>query len=186
MNKWLLTAGLIGITGQALAADTVAPKVTASVAPGTYTSAQTFTLSATDNVDSAPKIYYTKDGSVPTTNSSYYKSGLKIKVVDKGVSRDLWLRTLAVDSSGNSRLQSFNYYIQSAPVVTPSVTAGSYTSNQSITLSVKDESDTAPVIYYTTDGTMPTTSSTKYVAGTKIAANGTSATTSTKTRIRLS
>ena len=184
MNKWLLTAGLIGISGQAFAADTVAPKVTASVAPGTYTSAQTFTLSVTDNVDTAPKIYYTKDGSVPTTNSSYYKSGLKIKVVDKGVSRDLWLRTLAVDSSGNSRLQSFNYYIQSAPVVTPSVTAGSYTSNQSITLSVKDESDTAPVIYYTTDGTMPTTSSTKYVAGTKIAANGTSATTSTKTRIR--
>ena len=145
MNKWLLTAGLIGITGQAFAADTVAPKVTASVAPGTYTSAQTFTLSVTDNVDTAPKIYYTKDGSVPTTNSSYYKSGLKIKVVDKGVSRDLWLRTLAVDSSGNSRIQSFNYYIQSAPVVTPSVTAGSYTVTwPTVTWSKVGGSGTAP------------------------------------------
>ncbi len=185
MNKWLLTAGVLGMTSQAFAAaDTVAPTVTASVAPGTYTSAQKFTLSVKDNVDTAPRVYYTKDGTVPTTNASYYKSGLTISVVDKGVSRDLWLRTLAVDSSGNSKIQSFNYYIQSAPVVTPSVAPGSFTSNQSITLSVKDETDTAPVVYFTTDGTLPTKSSAKYVAGTKIAANGNSATSYKTTRIR--
>jgi len=42
MNKWLLTAGLIGSAGHALAADTVAPVVTPSVAPGAYSSAQKF------------------------------------------------------------------------------------------------------------------------------------------------
>ena len=184
MNKWLLSAGILGMSSQAFAADTVAPTVSASTTPGTYTSAQKFTLSVTDNTDSAAKIYYTRDGSVPTTSSTYYKAGQSFSVVDKGIARDLWLRTLSVDASGNYRRQSFVYYIQSAPVVTPSVAAGSFSSNQSITLSVKDESDSAPVIYYTTDGTLPTKSSTRYVAGTKIAAKGTSATKYVTTRLR--
>lgn len=63
MNKWLLTLGLVGTAGQVMAAvDTTAPVVTASVAPGSYTSAQKFTLSIKDNSDSAPKLYFTRDG----------------------------------------------------------------------------------------------------------------------------
>ena len=182
MNKWLLTAGLIGSAGHALAADTVAPVVTPSVAPGAYSSAQKFTLSVKDSVDTAPKVYYTKDGTLPTTESALYKSGLTIKVVDKGVSRDLFLRTLAVDASGNIRRQSFNYYIDSAPVVTPSLAAGSYKGDKSITLSVKDETDTAPVVYYTVDGSLPGKSSPVYTAGTAI--NGTASSKSLDLRIR--
>ena len=68
MNKWLLTLGLVGTAGQALAADTSAPTVTASVTPGSFTSAQKFTLSIKDNSDTAPKIYFTRDGSIPTLN----------------------------------------------------------------------------------------------------------------------
>ncbi len=182
MNKWLLTAGLIGSAGQALAADTVAPVVTPSVASGAYSSAQKFTLSVKDSVDTAPKVYFTKDGTLPTTESALYKSGLTIKVVDKGVSRDLFLRTLAVDASGNIRRQSFNYYIDSAPVVTPSLAAGSYKGDKSITLSVKDETDTAPVVYYTIDGTLPGKSSPVYTAGTAI--KGTASSKSLDLRIR--
>ena len=182
MNKWLLTAGLIGSAGHALAADTVAPVVTPSVAPGAYSSAQKFTLSVKDSVDTAPKVYYTKDGTLPTTESALYKSGLTIKVVDKGVSRDLFLRTLAVDASGNIRRQSFNYYIDSAPVVTPSLAAGSYKGDKSITLSVKDETDTAPVVYYTVDGSLPGKSSPVYTAGTAI--KGTASSKSLDLRIR--
>ncbi|MBP8172432.1 MAG: chitobiase/beta-hexosaminidase C-terminal domain-containing protein, partial [Aeromonadaceae bacterium] len=175
MNKWLLTAGLLGMAGQALAADTVAPVVTAGVPSGTYTSAQKFKLTIKDSVDPAPVFYFTKDGSVPTTASTRY-TGQTITAIDTGKVRDLWLRTLARDASGNQRYQSFNYYIESAPVVTPSVAAGSYSTAQTFTLSVKDESDAAPVIYYTTDGTMPTKSSPKYVAGTKLTANATAKT----------
>ena len=178
MNKWLLTAGLLSLTGPALAADTVAPVVTAGVPSGTYTSAQKFKLTIKDSVDSAPVFYYTTDGTVPTTDSTRYKSQT-MTAIDTGKSRDLWIRTLAMDASGNKRYQSFTYYIESAPVVTPSVAAGSYSSAQSFTLSVKDETDTAPVIYYTTDGTMPTKSSTKYVAGTKLSTG-----TASKLRLR--
>ncbi len=175
MNKWLLTLGLVGSAGQALAADTIAPTVTASVAPGNFTSAQTFTLSIKDNSDTAPLIYYTRDGSAPTKDSSVYKKGQKFTAVDKGVARDLFLRTLAVDKSGNVRRQSFSYYVDSAPVVTPSKPAGKYSGSQSITLSVKDESDAAPVIYYTTDGTAPNKSSPVYKSGTAIKALASSA-----------
>ena len=174
-NKWLLIAGLMGSTGQVLAAaDTVAPVVTPSVSVGSYTSAQKFTLAVADNVDNSPKVYYTRDGSAPTTASTVYKAGQSFTVVDKGIVRDLWLRTLSVDASGNTRRQSFVYYINSAPVVTPSKAAGTYTGTQLITLNVQDESDTAPVIYYTTDGTLPTKTSAVYNAGTPITASATS------------
>lgn len=169
-TKLLLLAGMVGTALQAMAADTTAPVVTASVAPGTYTSAQKFTLSVTDNTDSAPKVYYTKDGSAPGTSSSLYKSGQRFLAVDKGIARDLWVRTLAMDATGNSRRQSFIYYIESAPVVTPSLPAGNYIGTQSITLTAADESDASPIIYYTTDGSIPTKSSAVYQAGTAITA----------------
>ena len=63
MNKWLLTAGLIGTATQALAvADTTAPTVSASVKSGTYTVAQSVKLAIKDNVDLKPNLYYTIDG----------------------------------------------------------------------------------------------------------------------------
>ena len=184
MNKWLLTAGVLGMTSQAFAADTTAPVVSASTAPGAYTSAQKFTLSVKDDTDTTARIYYTRDGSIPTTSSTYYKAGQSFTVVDQGKVRDLWLRTLSVDKYNNSRLQSFVYYITSAPVVKPSVAAGSYVGDQRIALTAKDDVDAAPVIYYTTNGTLPSKSSTKYVAGTKIIAAGTSTTSYKTTRIR--
>ena len=175
MNKWLLGAGLIGMAGQVMAAtDTTAPVVAASVPSGEYTTAQKFTLSVTDNTDTAPRVYFTRDGSIPTTSSTRYQAGQTFTAVDQGKVRDLWLRTLAVDKYGNQRTQSFVYYMTSAPVVTPSVAAGSYSTAQTFTLAVRDDVDAAPVIYYTTDGTLPSKSSARYVAGTKLTANATS------------
>ena len=175
MNKWLLGAGLIGMAGQVMAAtDTTAPVVAASVPSGEYTTAQKFTLSVTDNTDTAPRVYFTRDGSIPTTSSTRYQAGQTFTAVDQGKVRDLWLRTLAVDKYGNQRTQSFVYYMTSAPVVTPSVPAGSYSTAQTFTLAVRDDVDAAPVIYYTTDGTLPSKSSARYVAGTKLTANATS------------
>lgn len=175
MNKWLLGAGLIGMAGQVMAAtDTTAPVVAASVPSGEYTTAQKFTLSVTDNTDTAPRVYFTRDGSIPTTSSTRYQAGQTFTAVDQGKVRDLWLRTLAVDKYGNQRTQSFVYYMTSAPVVTPSVAAGSYSTAQTFTLAVRDDVDAAPVIYYTTDGTLPRKSSARYVAGTKLTANATS------------
>jgi len=39
-----------------------------------------------------------------------------------------------------------------APVVTSSLKSGSYNSEQTITLSVRDNRDKSPTLYYTTDG----------------------------------
>ena len=169
----VLTAAMLGTLGQAWAADTTAPTVTASVPSGEYTSVQKIQLTVKDTSDTAPKVYYTTNGDTPTTSSTLYTSGKTFKVVDKGIARDLFLRTLAVDKSGNSRRQSFIYYITSAPTVTPSKSAGTYSSAQSVTLSVADDTDKAPVVYYTTDKSIPTKSSTKYTSGTKLAISNT-------------
>ncbi len=164
-----LTAAILGTMSQAWAADTTAPTITASTPSGSYTTAQKVVLTVKDNSDTAPKIYYTRDGSVPTTSSTQYKAGQAFTVVDQGKVRDLWIRALAVDKSGNKRFQTFVYYIESAPVVTASKAPGTYSTAQSITLAVKDDVDAAPVVYYTTNGTLPSKSSSKYVAGTKLA-----------------
>ena len=49
-----------------------------------------------------------------------------------------------------------------APVVTASVTSGLYTSDQTITLSVTDNTDANPQLYFTLDNSEPTTNSTLY------------------------
>ena len=163
-----LTAAILGTMSQAWAADTTAPTIAASTPSGSYTTAQKVLLTVKDNSDTAPKIYYTRDGSVPTTSSTQYKAGQAFTVVDQGKVRDLWIRALAVDKSGNKRFQTFVYYVESAPVVTASKAPGTYSTAQSITLAVKDDVDAAPVVYYTLDGSVPSKSSSKYVAGTKL------------------
>jgi hypothetical protein len=77
------------------------------------------------------------------------------------------IRTLAMDSEGNYQRQIFDYQIKAsadvtAPTVTVSPAAGSYTSAQSVAFTVKDDTDSAPKLYYTTDGTSATASSTLY------------------------
>lgn len=52
--------------------DTTAPIASATPAPGTYESAQSVRLAISDAVDTAPKLYYTLDGSAPTTSSPVY------------------------------------------------------------------------------------------------------------------
>ena len=82
MNKWLLTAGLLGTATQAFAvADTTAPSVTSTVKPGTYTVAQSVKLAILDNVDKKPNLYYTTDGSAPSIRSKLYR-GETIAVTD--------------------------------------------------------------------------------------------------------
>ena len=44
----------------------------------------------------------------------------------------------------------------SAPIVSASIAAGNYSSNQQITLSVTDNQDSAPLLYCTSDGSTPT------------------------------
>lgn len=83
-----------GSSSSSKPADTVAPVVSASPAGGAYDAPQTVTLTATDEGDANPVIYYTLDGSEPTTASAAFTAPIEIAVTTV-------LRFFAVDASGN-------------------------------------------------------------------------------------
>lgn len=75
--------------------DTTPPVSSASPAGGVYSGTQNVTLSATDDVDTAPTIFYTTDGSTPTTDSTLYTSALTIAT-------DTTLKFFALDAADNA------------------------------------------------------------------------------------
>ena len=93
--------------------DAVAPVPNADVKSGLYNTTKKVTLTATDNQDSSPKIYYTTDGTTPTTESTFYKGSISI-------SKTTILKFIAVDSAGNvSPVQTEAYTIDTAkPTIT--------------------------------------------------------------------
>lgn len=105
---------------------------------------------------SGAKIYYTTDGKTPTTKSQKYSEAIKI-------SKSCTLKAIAVYDGKTSSVASAEYVIQ---VKKPefSVEAGYYTKAQSVSLTGMDSKTS---IYYTTDGSTPTTKSKKYT-GTPI------------------
>jgi N-acetylneuraminic acid mutarotase len=119
---------------------------------GTYTSAQTVSIS--DNTAGAT-IYYTTDGSTPTTSSTVYAGAITVPSSET-------LQAIAVASGySNSAVASASYIINLPAVATPvfSVVSGTYTSAQTVSIS---DATSGAVIYYTSNGTTPTTSSTVY------------------------
>jgi len=87
--------------------DNVVPTVSANPAGGTYTSAQSVTISANE---SPVSIYYTDDGSTPTTADTY-SSAISVSALGTTV-----LKFFAVDDKGNqSSVATETYIITSAP-----------------------------------------------------------------------
>ncbi len=129
--------------------DTTPPTVTAAPAGGLYTSAQSVTLTA----DEPATIYYTTNGNDPTTASATYGSPIPIASTTT-------LKYFGKDAAGNSG--SIAAQVYTIDTVPPTVTAtplgGTYSSAQLVSLSVNEPA----TIYYTTDGSTPTTSSTVY------------------------
>ncbi|MHB8978812.1 MAG: chitobiase/beta-hexosaminidase C-terminal domain-containing protein, partial [Trichloromonadaceae bacterium] len=90
--------------------DTTAPTASVSPAAGSYLNQVSVTLSAADNIDSVPKIYYTTNGSTPTTASAQYSAPLVL-------SSSATVKFFARDASGNqSAVQSAAYTITQPPV----------------------------------------------------------------------
>jgi Chitobiase/beta-hexosaminidase C-terminal domain len=142
-------------TGMADSTETSAAYVVAAVAPtfspaaATYSQPQSVTLSTTT---SGATMYYTTDGSTPTTSSTPYTGAI-------AVNRSMTLRAIATASGmANSAVAVAAYTLQAAtPTFNPP--GGSYLLPQMVSIS-----DASPgvTIYYTTDGSTPTTSSTRY------------------------
>ncbi|MCU7935448.1 MAG: chitobiase/beta-hexosaminidase C-terminal domain-containing protein [Candidatus Thiodiazotropha sp. (ex Dulcina madagascariensis)] len=89
--------------------DVEPPVTSATPASGNYTSNQTISLTAIDNIDPNPVIYFTTDDSTPTIASAVYTS--PITVYDGTV-----LKYYAMDASGNSEAaKTETYSIASFP-----------------------------------------------------------------------
>jgi LysM repeat protein len=139
----------------ATAAYTIAaalPAPTFSVAAGSYSTAQTVTIT---DATAGATIYYTTNGTTPTTSSAKYTGAIMVSATET-------LEAIAAETGySNSPVATAAYTIAaalSAPVFSPAPTT--YTSPQSVTIS---DATAGATIYYTTNGTTPTTSSTQYM-----------------------
>ena len=118
---------------------------------GTYPTAQSVTI--TDPTPAAT-IYYTTDGSTPTTTSTKYTAPILVQVTET-------IKAIAVATGYTQSAVASATYIIKPTVATPvfSPVAGTYTSTQSVTI---NDATLGATIYYTTNGSTPTTASTKY------------------------
>jgi hypothetical protein len=133
---------------------------TFSIKSGTYSTAQNLALS-----DATPgaAIYYTTSGATPNTSSAKYSASIK-------VSENETIRAIASDKNNNSSAVASVAFTINAAAPTFSVKSGTYASEQKVTIS---DATPGATIYYTTNGTAPTTGSTKYSGSFTVSKNET-------------
>ena len=124
-----------------------------SPASGTFTGSQTVTI--TDSTP-ASTIYYTTNGTTPTTGSTVYSGSFAVTTTTT-------VQAIAAASGYlNSAVGSATYTLSGTPTAaTPTFSPASETFTSPISVTVSTTT-TGATIYYTTDGTIPTTSSTVY------------------------
>src|SRR5665213_2879545 len=126
---------------------TPAPSSTFSPAAGTYTGTQAVSI---NYATSGATIYYTIDGTLPTTSSAAYSVPIQ-------VSSSETIHAMAVACGTPSPISQAAYTIRHV-VATPNFApgTGTYSSPQTVTIS---DTTTGATICYTTNGTGPTSSS---------------------------
>jgi hypothetical protein len=149
----------------ALATYTIGSGVSApafSPAPGTYTSAMAVTISAPT---SGTVIYYTADGSTPTSSSKQYGGPLWLTATQT-------IKAIAVKSGLPSSASTSATYTIARVLPTPtfSPATGIFTTTQTVTI---NDSTAGVAFYYTTNGSTPTTSSARYIGPITVAASET-------------
>jgi YVTN family beta-propeller protein len=150
----------IALTGNYSGQLTATP--TFSIAAGTYFATQSLVLA--DSTISDTTIYYTTDGTLPTTSSAVYTAPI-------AVNQSMTVQALATARGywpSATTLATYTLVAPTPPEFSPM--PGVYTSKQSVVLT-----DPIPgvTIYYTTDGTAPTTSSPIYTAPISVKATTT-------------
>ncbi len=129
---------------------------------GTFTTPQIVSLSSST---SSAEIYYTLDGSTPTTESTAYSGPITIN-------SDSILSAIAsapgyIQSNVSTATFTFS---NETPPPTLSPAAGTYLNAQNVAIS---DADSSAKIYYTTDGSTPSASSTLYAGPITVASSET-------------
>lgn len=155
---------LLGCTGT-LPANSTRSAPTFNPPAGTYSNSQSVTIS---DATAGMAIYYTTNGSTPTTSSTVYSGPVN-------VSSSETLQAVAAQTGHiNSPVATASYTIGSTQSALPAPTfnppAGAYSSSQLVTIS---ETTAGTTIYYTIDGSTPTTSSTVYSGPVTVSASET-------------
>jgi hypothetical protein len=165
------------VKSQTIQVDTTAPTTTitcnnATCSTGSYAGTVSVRLAATDPSGSGvAATYYTTDGSTPTTSSTPYTAAFN--VTQTGT-----VKYFSVDTAGNAE-PAKSQAIQ-IDTIKPTTTitcnnatcsTGWYQASVTVRLPASDSSGGSGVAatYYTTDGSTPTTSSTRYTAAFSIA-----------------
>ena len=124
--------------------DTIPPTASATPAGGTYSTTQTVTLTANEPAT----IYYTTNGSTPTTSSTQYSAPIVIGATTV-------LKFFAVDTAGNpSGMYTATYTINTAPTdlrvesITTNGNTGTGVSNYTITSVIKNYGSSVTGTFY--------------------------------------
>ncbi|PKL66220.1 MAG: hypothetical protein CVV28_11995, partial [Methanobacteriales archaeon HGW-Methanobacteriales-1] len=131
-----------GVSSSGAYVDATPPTISNNLAGGSYNTLKTVTLTASDNSDANPRIYY-------SLNNGAWSNQVKTVSLSLNQGRTD-LRYYGTDVSGNvGAAQYVTYYIDTTvPVVNASLAAGAYNESKSVTLTASDNLDSNPVIYY--------------------------------------
>lgn len=155
---WLVLSVLFSGCGGSGSAPSPPPAPSSLAAPvvqpaaGTYDDTQSVTIS---EADAGATVYYTTDGSTPTASSNVYSAPIV-------VSETQTLQAIAIGAgSTKSPVTTATYTLKRPPLPAPTFAppGGTYASSQSVAIS---DATAGATIYFTTDGTSPTTSSSVY------------------------
>lgn len=129
---------------------------------GTYTAAQSVEIG--DSISGAT-IYYTTDGTAPTTKSTEYSSAIEVAASET-------LSAIAVATGYAQSSVATAAYVIETPAATPVISPAAGIYPAAVTVKITDATAGAS-IFYTTNGTTPTTASKKYTAEFKVTDNQT-------------
>jgi uncharacterized delta-60 repeat protein len=132
---------------------------------GTHTADQSVTITCSTP---GSAIYYTTDGSTPMTSPNLYSGAVAVT----GNGTTMTIRAMAAAAGFlNSPIAEQTYTISYPPAADVQFTPGGgiYATDTSVSLSCITS---GAVIYYTTDGSAPTTSSAQYTAAIPVSGNG--------------
>jgi hypothetical protein len=127
---------------------------------GTYAGTQNVTIASSTGAT----IHYTTDGSTPTISSLVYSAPIV-------VASAMTIQAIAGGSGFTTSSTGSAGYAITAPVTAPpafSLASGSYTGTQTLTLS---DATSGASLYYTTNGTSPTASSSLYSGAISISSS---------------